>query len=112
MADLMAGKRVRRAAIVRGVYFAEGTLYHPTARDESGAPVEVDQYHYQLLGPDGDVLGHGDGYVSEEHVVLALEGLLGDYGLPFGPGKPQAIHPDDVAAGKRSASDRPSEVTT
>lgn len=127
-------RSTRTVEIVRGVYFQDGqtTLYrnpekgsygHNPVLAESFASSEalmvagreadpplvmdVDEWHYQLLDSDGNVVGHGDHYVSEEHVVAALTSLLEDRDVPFAAGKPGRVAPEDAELGKASATGSP-----
>lgn len=109
---LLAGRGDRREQIASGIYFKQGTLFHPDARDEQGAPLQVDEWHYQILSVNETVMGHGDGYLDEEHVRSALASVLDDYRLPWAEGKPREIDARDAEIGKRSATDTPKPEVT
>ena len=94
------GLKTKYGEIERGVYWGAGTIYDHSKR------AEVEEFHYHLLDADGNAIGHGDGYFSEEHVIRALEAVLGTTETTIESGEPGRVRPEDAATGRVSASGR------
>lgn len=88
----------RTATIVRAVYWEDGEIF------DHGKQESVPEFHYHLLDADGVAISHGDGYLSEEHVKAALEGVVEDTGVPIESGSPGKVDPADAVLGKFSAT--------
>lgn len=88
----------RENKIVRGVFWAEGEIVDHSSMQS------VPEYHYHWLDSDGAVVGHGDHYLSEDHVKAAMQGVLQDFDadLPIEEGSPGTVDPRDAAMGRVS----------
>lgn len=88
--------------------FADEALLQAGLAADPPMVVDTDEWHYQLLTADGRVIGHGDHYVSEEHVLSALHSLLDDReGVTIAAGTRAAVGSAHAALGKASETGAP-----